>query len=332
MAVVALFSKIVPKSKGLSLYGSMNGYSAVDNSKYAYIDDVGSKNKFFILKNKKNLSCKLPDGSFPVYAYSVKGIILQLRAERVYFSHGIFDFVSPLVWGSVKHNLWHGVPIKEIGPVADWKTDSKLKVKIKSAFYRVFGHMYYMSCDYVYCPSVERVSDYMRFFSVSNPSVVIKEQPRNVASSSCRSINNSVLYAPTYRKYISTPGSVLDFLNGIGLYDPVLSSYLNENKISLVIRPHPIDRDVYLEIELPTFCSLDISEDLYESLGEYMAVITDYSSVYFDCVERNLKSLFIAPDFDQYTAEVGLTKSFVRKIEKEKNESILEALRLIRTE
>lgn len=330
MTGIALLSKVIPKRKGLSLYGSMSGYSVADNPKYAYINDSSSKEKFFILKNKERLLYQFPDGSSPVYAYSLKGLALQLIAEKVYFSHGIFDFVSPLIWGSEKHNLWHGVPIKEIGPAADWGKDSILKIKFKSLFYQAFGHMYYMSCDYVYCPFKDRIPDYRRFFSIPNPSILIKEQARNFASSTIRKANTTattILYAPTYRKYSSTPDAISKYLKEIGLYSEELSTQLKVNRSSLIIRPHPIDREAYSKIELPSFCFLDTSNDLYEVLHSYKAVITDYSSIYYDCLEADINCYLIAPDIDIYLSEVSIKEDFIEQIRRKDEESLTAALK-----
>jgi CDP-glycerol glycerophosphotransferase (TagB/SpsB family) len=310
---IAIIAKALPKKKGLYAFGSMNGFSVSDNSKYLFLNSEPSKTNYFITKNKEILSSALSPGVYPVYAYSLKGIAIQLFAEKTYFSHGIYDFVPVLIWGSQKHNLWHGVPCKEIGPEADWKQSSEFSKRIKTLFYRVHGYLYYMSCDYIYCPFEDRVHDYTRYFSVSKPKVVVSKQPRNHYAKK-NNISRNVLYAPTFRGGKFPGFSYQEFFRTCGLYDVDLQHFLSSNDIKLVLRPHPIDLIEISKIPLPHNVILDESADLYESLTSYEIVITDYSSICLDCEEIGISYYFIAPDLDQYRSLVGLSGSISERM------------------
>lgn len=284
LSPIAWASQIIPKNNEIEIYSSMNGYKISDNSKYAFLHSE-SKSKFWITKNKSILS---KNHSEIIYAYSIKGIIIQLRAGRAYYSHSIFDFAASLIMGSKKFNLWHGVPLKEIGPPSDWKKKSILKKKLLTTYYRIFKHCYYMHCDYILCPQESLTIDYERFFSVSRPQIIIQPQPRNIY---CRPHirTKEILFAPTHRMQIA--GSDINkIIEQSELFSNEVHDFLKSNELTIVIRPHPVDKDDITIIESSNY-RLDFSDDLYESIKKYSLIITDYSSIYYDCKDLDIPSL-----------------------------------------
>lgn len=320
---LAFLSKITPKKKGLHVFGSMNGYAVADNSKYLYEQSTGKK--YFITKNKSILNEPLSDGRFPIYAYSVRGFFLQLFAEKSFYTHGTYDLVPPLIWGSEKNNLWHGVPLKDIGPKSNWKHDSDFKRKFKFIYYNVFRYTYYMACDKVYCPFHDRVGDYKDYFSISNPEVIVRVQPRN-AVVNVNVSSNKVLYAPTFKSWHFKNFDYYSHFVKIGLYNDDLNDFLTKKSLKLVIRLHPIDNLLLSDVPLPNNVSVDNTIDVYESLHKYKLIITDYSSIYFDCLERGSRCCFIAPELDDYEKSVGLNEFLYNKIKSDNNISLLDAI------
>jgi len=308
--LVAFLGKLIPKKKGVYLFGSMYGYNVADNSKYLY-RQTESNSKYFIIFNKELLNDEEYSDYNLIYARSLKGIVLQLRAEKVFFTHGIFDFLPYLIAGSEKHNLWHGVPLKEIGPYSDWANDCKVLFYIKVYFYKLVPHAYYMSCDYVYCPFESRVEDYHRYFMVSNPKVVLKKQAKNVNSKHIAP-KKKILYAPTHRSMYFSDFDFEDYFSKIGLYDELFINSMKETGFELVIRPHPVDKVVFEGSALSSVYKLDLTHDLYATLADYALVITDYSSIYLDCLERGTECISIAADYDEYVQKAGeLSESLV---------------------
>ena len=322
---MAFISKLIPKKKNLYIFGSMNGYQVVDNPLYLYINIEIDCERYFITKNKEILNDRLADGSFPIYAYSPKGVLLQLRAERVYFSHGIYDFVPYLIWGSEKHNLWHGVAIKEVGQSADWKFNSKLFRKVKLKLNRLFAYAYYMSCDYVYCPFADRIDDYKRYFEVSHPEVRITSSAR-IMYAPAKHKESKILYAPTYRPYYTSRRDYKDFLRSVGLFSGSIQTFLQNNNTVLVVRSHPIDKQFLQTIQLPNGLFIDETPDIYQSLKEYSAVITDYSSIYYDCKEMGSDCYILAPDLEQYNNHVGMDNRFYYNVAIEKADTFIELI------
>ncbi|MBD9514024.1 CDP-glycerol glycerophosphotransferase family protein [Pseudomonas sp. PDM22] len=310
LSPLAWASQIIPKNNEIEIYSSMNGYRISDNSKYAFLHSK-NKSKYWITKNKSLLRKHHPE---ILYAYSIKGIIIQLRACRAYYSHSIFDFAAPLIMGSEKFNLWHGVPLKEIGPPSDWKNKSTLKKKLLTAYYRIFKHCYYMHCDYILCPQESLIRDYERFFSVSRPKIIIQPQPRNTYCTPHIS-TKEILFAPTHRMQIA--GSDINkVIEESELFSNEVREFLKSNEITIVIRPHPVDKDNIKSIESESY-RLDFSDDLYDSIKKYSLIITDYSSIYYDCKDLNIPRLIIASDAEDYIDKVGVTENYIKELKSE---------------
>ena len=87
----------------------------------------------------------------------------------------------------------------------------------------------------------------------------------------------------------------------------VLNNLLNELNILLVLKPHPAqDLSVIKTEKLSNFILLtnqDLKNEninLYEFLGQTDALITDYSSVYYDYLLTNKPIAITTDDFDEY--------------------------------
>ena len=86
-----ILALIIPKNKKIKIFGSMNGYAITDNSKYMYIHEY-AKGFYFITKNRDLLQVPIFGNNYPVFCYSIKGLLLQLLACEVYYTHSVFDF------------------------------------------------------------------------------------------------------------------------------------------------------------------------------------------------------------------------------------------------
>ncbi len=295
---------IIPKNKGIKLFGSMNGYAIVDNSKYMYVNEY-RKGFYFITKNKELLKVPIFDNNYPVYCFSLKGLILQIIAYEVYYTHSIFDFFSPLVMGAKVFALWHGVPGKKINTALD--EQKKYLNTIPFFIYNyIFPYKYYAYCKYVFCPSEELINIYKECFQIGRPKIIIHKQPRNLYAAQNIKENNIILYAPTYRRN----RSIVEIMEYLGFFKDDFLSFIKENKVTIVIRPHPIDLDDLLKKELPNTFSIDRSKDIYETITKYSLIITDYSSLFYDALELNIPVKILQNDFDLYKKENGLFSSF----------------------
>ena len=297
---IYLVAKIIPK-KDICIFGSMSGYAIADNSKYLFIHTY-KENYYWITKNKNLLSQEILHDVFPVYAYSLKGIFLQMRAKNAYYTHKIDDFVAPLIMGAKITALWHGVPFKKIGAAENHEIEiSNFKKTIRRLRRKFLPYAEFMYCNEVVCPE-EKFSDiYKICFGTINPTIRIEQLPRNLYAARIRK-ERKILYAPTCRRY----REVKDVMQKTGLLSKKFFDWLHKNNYIFVVRPHPVDMDLMRKDEFDKSIQLDTSSDVYESITEYACLLTDYSSLIYDATVLAISVFLLADDVDEYISENGL--------------------------
>jgi len=159
-------------------------------------------------------------------------------------------------------------------------------------------------------------------FSCKENQIIICGHPRNdfLFNPIEKYINDSrqtVLWLPTHRNDEGKKGSKLKNVDSIPLFTNhdnmrQLNDYLKKLNIQLIIKIHPsqnFDYSVY-----KTYENIDIwtedqfrkkSFNLYELLGSADALITDYSSVYFDYLLLDRPIAFTLDDMELYSGERG---------------------------
>jgi hypothetical protein len=220
-----LFCKFIPK-KNIILFGSNAGYRIADNSKYKFIHEYNS-NFYYIIKRKALLNEPIFDNVYPVYALSLKGIMLQIFAKEVYYSHNIYDFTSPLIMGAHITMLGHGYHTKT------WRRNFGIKGFIGKY---IFPYTNPDFCHAAYCPSKNLEKQYKNDFDILKPEIIIKDLPRLYYAPK-RQKERKILYAPTFRGY----RNFIETVRAINILDKHIGNILNENMIKLTIRPHPVD-------------------------------------------------------------------------------------------
>ena len=89
---VYLISFLIPKKKKLWLFSSWFGKKYLDNPKYIYqalLNNTHNVQPYWLVKDK-DLLTRLEVLKYPVvYALSLKGLLFQLRAEVVVFTHSV---------------------------------------------------------------------------------------------------------------------------------------------------------------------------------------------------------------------------------------------------
>jgi CDP-glycerol glycerophosphotransferase len=241
---------------------------------------------------------------------SFLGILNYMTSKYIFYTHGALNGIECLNKQTVV-NLWHGMPLKNIGYL-DNKTEEDV------------AHF-----TYTIATSEEFQNIISKVFGVDKNKVLITGLPRNDRMNKFRDVlnklgidgklyNKKILWMPTFRK-----SSVGDKRNdGISKDGqlPLLSNkelkkfnvYLNDNNILLVIKLHPMD-----SLQKEDFCELSnikiivnddfikIEEQLYSIFQEIDALITDYSSVYFDFMILNKPIGFVMDDLGEYASSRG---------------------------
>lgn len=315
---VYLFSKILKRDDRLWLFGPMN-HSFLDNSKYLFLyvlknhPDV----KAVFVTEKKSLCQLLKKKQLPcVLKWSLKGFYYGLKAKNYFISAYIND-INYWTSGHARiFNLWHGIPLKKIefdittGPLAKKYQQRKLKL-------RLFKPWLYRKPDFVLSTSPEVSRLFASAFRVKEEQCPalgyprtdpffwpederwqhLKNEAEKEAYELCRSFasyRHVLLYMPTWRDDRS------DFLQVAFPDLEKLNTVLQEQNALLLIKLHPNDASMRLFKDTNHIKSLWAKMDLYPILPFTSALITDYSSIYFDYMLLKKPILFYAFDLENY--------------------------------
>lgn len=307
--VIFLLSVFVPTKKGLFIFGSWFGKKYGDNTRalFEHLSNIQPENVYWYTDNEKIASKIIASGNKCISGVNMKNIFLHLRAEAVFCN---CSANSDLLGGYINKrtkvfNLWHGTPMKKIGKDAVKSglshtrlgmskpnlTLSLIKKILPSTFYN------FLKLDTYYLASSPEVSKILQgAMGVNEEKIIICGYPKldKIFIESGYAEPYKILYAPTYRGEYN---SELDILTMFGFNIEFADKVLKENKATLTIRLHPANKlpvAVINRINNTNTISIDNEDDIYESLGKYSLVITDYSSVYFDALAVGINVL-IAP-------------------------------------
>lgn len=262
----------------------------------------------------------------PVWAYSLHGIFLQLRAGKAYYSHSIHDFVAPLVVGAYMVCLQHGFPIKRGGAVT---LTPRLRRFYQTRLGRFFmPTLYYYFCHEAWTPPGPYVENSRQIFSLTVPNLVISPPPRLVnARWPQKPPGTTLLLAPTFHKGVSLPDRLLEW----GIFDPEsrLVKLLVEERLSIRIRPHPVDAASLSKLHFPPWLKLDASVDSVRALENAGLVITDASSIGFDALFMGVPVYFLAPSAKEFVQnQVGLFDNILLEIRQRSVSNVEQAIRV----
>jgi CDP-glycerol glycerophosphotransferase len=239
-------------------------------------------------------------------AGSMAGIVMASKAAAVCLTHSLGDF-SPVQFPSRKvklFNLWHGMPIKKV---------STADPRFSSRPYAGSALREMKRCAGMFVTSTRMAEIFSSTFLLSPAKIHITGQPRTDELFHCRCHLDSlfhpplpahrwkILHCPTWRD-----GEAVRLFP----FDSFSVEQLQEKLASLdalmFIRTHPNDpgrlakRDRRL-IPLQG----DVLPEITTALPLFDALITDYSSVYYDFLILNKPVIFLPYDLERYAAMPG---------------------------
>lgn len=249
--------------------------------------------------------------------YHYQGVQLVERASKQYLrllascKYLITDNSFPPYYikreGQVVLNTWHGTPLKILG-----RQDIR-----NSASYANIQKNYALS-DYVLFPNVYTRDIFMEDYSLKNlmkNKVVLADYPRNAA------FYNEERQQEIRRKYHLENKQVIGYL-------PTwrgASRQADINKQKMIIKEYleEIDRKLndrqifYVNLHFLIGNSLDLSKmkhikmfpveyETYDFLAVCDALVTDYSSVFFDYAVTGKKIVLFTYDLEEYLADRGM--------------------------
>lgn len=315
--IVYWLCSIVPVKRNLWIFGSWEGTSYSDNTKFffEYINKKKHTIKPVWLSKNKNTIKYIKNLSYKAYhTNSLAGIYYASRAEFAFSTSFIQNVMNPLYISKKTKlvNLWHGTPLKVLGDDHNRNTETgKLKKAkhgrifiLKSKLWKILFPFIERKDDYFMSPSPEAMKRLSSAFPGHNKTIHFScPYPRNEVflknnreSSSAR----KVIYMPTWRSY---KGNSIDLFSEYG-FDPVsINNFLNKNNITLDLKLHKyskIDPYIRSEIEKSDKISILEIEDIYNVINQYDLLITDFSSIYFDFLYTQRPIIFAPFDLEEY--------------------------------
>lgn len=295
IATLFLLSFVVPKKKGLCVFGSTFGASFSGNTKY-----------LFLAMSDGVWLTRSPEVAARVAALGRRAERfapwLLLRAEYIFINATANDVWEPaFLFGRFQIvQLWHGTPIKKIAlDLPRWENPDFRNRLIRHSFRRF--HLINAN-DSVTQGHFKRVFD--------NPNVSVLGSPRNdvlLDASLCSEgipeklglarYDKVIVYCPTFRQDQKGDPFSPSFMDSLEQYCESSNTVFLINKHWLDQRSIPTAgrtwiRDVSQEVD-----------DLQELLVVTDLLISDYSSVVFDFVLTGRPYVLYCYDYDRYPQE-----------------------------
>lgn len=270
------------------------------------VDNYSKKENYIKLARKYGVN----DEFIILKKKSLKSVFYYLTADYVFHTHGLFNLFG-LIPNQKKINLWHGMPLKNIGYLDDKNSSVQTSNR-------------HISTSPFFQDIIRQA------FGVTNDEVLVVGQPRNDLLFDKISLNTifnkkkftkTILWMPTYRKSIvgdiREDGNIsieTDFLNESSLF--TLNKHLQDLNTICYVKIHPMDYRKKTDFKLYNnivFIDNDDFENkevsLYSVLSSIDILLTDFSSIYIDFLLLDKPIGFVFSDFEEYTNSRGFVFS-----------------------
>lgn len=309
-----LLSHYIPKNNNIWVFGSWGGRSYNDNSKYLfqYVNERNSCKAYWLTKNRILIK-KLRAEKLPCHhMYSLKGILLALRAGAAVLSRTKSEdlpiYLSPRKTKIIQ--LWHGTPLKKLGRDSNsYRKESLIKNLLRKSLFPHAGNQ----CEtfIVSSKDVAKIIESAYGNIIGKSGIKVTGYPRNDAlfrewESKEESESLNIIYMPTFR---DNSRNASDLFIDHGFECELIEKKLKYRNIYIDIKLHPevnVDSRFIDIINKVDRIRLLECEDIYERLGEYQMLITDYSSIYFDYLVLERPVIFAPFDYEDYLSMRGM--------------------------
>jgi CDP-glycerol glycerophosphotransferase (TagB/SpsB family) len=324
-AILVVVSLVVPRSKRIWAFGSWYGGRFADNPKY-FVLHCASRERESVhavwLSMSSTVVRRIRALGFPAYhRLSPSGLWYALRAGVYIFDCRVMDVSSVASSGALKVNLWHGVPLKMIERDIPQSNNALAQANHGSPLVRaankVLRPQLSEKYDYILGTSRATCERFARAFGVQTQQVInggyprtdvllsrddearfrMPEEERVIAQ--CRAYAREgvrvMLYMPTFRDWRNDADRV------IPIDWSALDEALQAHGGALFCKLHPND-----QARLPDLAGasrihlIPSSVDPYPILKHTDALISDYSSIFFDYLLLDRPLVFYPYDLDDY--------------------------------
>lgn len=306
--------RLIPRNKNIWVFGAWYGNRYSDNSKYfyEYVREHHKEIKPIWLTRDREIQKEIKSkGGSILLVNSLKGIYYSLLAKNIFISSGKQDVNTLCINGANWIQLWHGSPAKKIG------LDDKYANSNSFFQQKIVKNLFPFASEFNY----HRIASNAPFFSTilssafgtpmnqimetgtpRNDVFFLKEEdPFNTRLRNQFSDCKLVYYLPTFRDN-STIKSMFSLLD----YDKAeLEKFLTLQNIVLVNKGHYVDnspvKDMVVEADSRIINLRDEEvSDVNFMLKDADALVTDYSSVYYDFLLVERPIIFAAFDLNEY--------------------------------
>lgn len=309
-----LIALVIPKQKGLILFGSFSAERFGDNSAalFSYIHKshpeltaVWMTNSAQVVEEIKRL------GGSVHKRRTFRGIWLSLRAEVVVSSHGIKDAImfEPFSHRPELVYLGHGIPLKK-----GWIGIDNIPNKFKQASLKKAKYSTFMISSSEFSAQLQN-----SFLPIGKKKIKITGLPRNDILFKLNKENIQkkynlnefkyvIFYAPTFRNWELTRFFPLEDYN-----IKELNKFCELNEACFILRPHHNDlinmnTDFWKELKGSSDFRI-ITHESCSNVNELLVasdcLITDYSSIFFDYLLLDRPMIFLPYDLEKYEKDHG---------------------------
>ena len=315
MFVVYWFSRLIPKKKGLWIFGAWYGEKYGDNTKYLfeYINkNVPEIRPIWLTRNQQAFDLIRLKGYEVYWTYSLKGFLISMIAEKIFITVGIKDVNRYAINRKDVIMMWHGnTPIKKV--VFDDTITRKNQFILEKFLYFLFPFLGTTRFNGLAISGSEEASIIFKSaFRANEKQILLTGYPRNDTffdmdqnapilaeiESLKKTDTTTVIYMPTHRK--EGKGEISELLN-------IDLNKLNQSLISLntklFIKLHyfHLKKHNYKNLSHIYFITdADIAQDIYTILTMFDMMITDFSSVHFDFLLTKKPIIFAPFDKEKY--------------------------------
>ncbi|MEE1279397.1 MAG: CDP-glycerol glycerophosphotransferase family protein [Oscillospiraceae bacterium] len=350
----------VPKEKNLWVFSGFRHNTYMDNTMYFYeyiIKNHPEINAVWLTTNEDIYNRLREEGKNVKMMNSPEGTNILSRAEVAVTDHFVTTDFSPIYGYNDKTKvvqLWHGVGFKSMGDANGVKNTTergvkhssdilvkegdgaftRLKKKIKYFFLAPFRELFERYFLFV-CPGQERLDMIADVWHIPHENCFMAGHSRDlpVYSSERQESPIKIMYAPTYRfNYKRECQMVIEFLESTKALQKLMEKI--DGVFYLRMHPHTWrNYSVKIKSTLENYdrIFLDEEKDIYQSIGTFSIVISDYSSIALDFALLDRPVIFHCPDYDWFVEnEAGFNLDFPAVIPGPMTDSWKETIKKIR--
>jgi CDP-glycerol glycerophosphotransferase len=308
--IYPIFRRVTAKQ--VVVFGAFHGDAYRGNTRilFEYFIEKGTHNPIWLSRNPDVVRSiqQLFGVDFAALLHTHKGLQSMRDATLVLYTHGTSDFPFVRIPGQARQfHTYHGLPTKRGEYMKPNGSETPPSIFHRWILKYRFGRITYFLSTSPFVSSIFAKRFNLRadqFIQTGFPSLDALTQASKPVNKSYPDTRFILLYAPTYRRRATTRWFPFNDMNW-----PDFATFLDDMKITLVLRPHPNEPLNSKTFEahstrIVTESSLPVNDILLQT----DAVVTDYSGIYLEALLLDIPPIFIPYDIDRY--ERGLPYNY----------------------